>query len=873
MERHLYELVRRRAERFPAAAALGGQEGLGWRILDSRQTLDLVDRLAAELAGQGIRDGDRVVLWLPNHWWTPVYLFALWRLGAVAVPFDREMNPEAGKRIVRSVAPRCVMVGYGERPAWAQASDLTEWWEPGTRQPVADAGENWTRPVEELAVVAFTSGTTGNPKGCMITHANLCSQVDALQYTIPLDPSCRVASILPLSHLFELTVGLLYPFSMGAAIHYIPSRRSPDIVRVLSEHHVTHMVVVPQFLTRMGQAVDEQVTAKLPGAVYRAMCAAAEHLPLAWRRRLFWTVHRNLGGQLRMIASGGAALAPETQRLWERLGVRVVQGYGSSECSPVVACGAGDGSTPAGSVGRPLRDVEVRLSAEGELLVRGPNVMRGYWEDPERTAEAFKEGWYATSDLATIDDDGNIRLLGRAKDLIVMPSGMHVWPEDVEDVLRADSAISDAAVIAVPAVGGGTTLHAYLLPSGARGSEAQLATLVGRCNARLAQHQRVATASWWEDSDFPRTAIGKVRRNLLPLPERGEAVSIERAPAAEDEVGRAVAGIAGVSSVKQTQTLGELGLDSLSFVDLALTLEEKLNRAVNEADLSTDMTVGQLGSLIAAAPALDAEDSAMYRADARDAAQPLWPYTWGRVFRVLSLPIDVLYRLGVTHTVVLGGENLRELPRSVIFAGTHHGHPDLALVRYGLAHTPAHGRVRRLVVATSATEMEKAGVFARYGRLAFGLFPLQQRGERTASLRGLIRAAQAGNAVLFFPQGQHIRPESERAGEPVAHFLPGVAHLATALDAGVVPFGVAGTEKLIPPRRETFEGSVLGGIPVSITRGPLAIAFGSPLRPAPGEEPAAFAQRLQAASFALTRRAEAALTGQKGESAAKDPRG
>ncbi len=869
--KHLYELVRSRAERYPTAAALGGQEDLGWRTLDSRQTLDLVDRLAAEIAAAGVQEGDRAVLWAPNHWRTPVYLFALWRLGAVAVPFDREINPETAAEIVRSVRPRCVITGFGERPEWAGPQPgalpelvVSEWWEPGSRGGAALPG--WTQPAEELAVIAFTSGTTGNPKGCAITHANLCAQVEALQARIQLDASCRAASILPLSHLFELTVGLLYPFSMGAAIHYVPSRRAPDIVRVLAEQQITHMVVVPQFLTRMGSALEDQLKSRLGVRGYGALCSLAERVPLAWRHRLFWFAHRKIGGRLRFIASGGAALPLEAQRLWERLGVRVVQGYGASECSPVVACGDGDGSTPPGSVGRPLQNVEVRLSPEGELLVHGPNVMRGYWKDPARTAEVLHDGWYATGDLATIDATGNIRLLGRARDLIVLPSGMNVWPEDVEDVLRADPAIADAAVVAAPTPSGGATLHAYLIPATAAGHTADPGAIVARGNTRLAQHQRVATASWWAEGDFPRTAIGKVRRALLPVPDRAAVAGVAPAAPAEDAIAQAVEAVARTQIAGDAQTLGELGFDSLSLVDLALTLEEKLGRAVNEADLSTDLSVAQLRERVAAAPPV--EEDAVAGGPIFAKPEPLWPYTWGRILRGISLPIDILYRYGVTRTTVLGGENLRRLPGTVIFAGTHHGHPDLALVRYGLAHTPARRLARRLAVATSASEMNLAGAWSWYGRLAFGLIPLQQRGERTSSLRDLIRAARAGNAVLLFPQGQHIPPEDERAGAPGAAFRPGLAHLAAALDAAVVPFGLAGTEKLVPPHRETFEGFVLGGVPVSITRGPLAIAFGEPLRLEPGETPGAFTQRVQAASFALTRRAEAALAGADGRGSA-----
>lgn len=881
MATHLYELVHDRARQHPTAIAFGAQHGLSWRTLTGTQVGELVDRLAVELAAEGVKEGDRVVLWMPNHWRTPLYHFALWKLGAVVVPFDRETNPEAGARILESVQPRCAIVGHGERPSWLQGFQVREWWEPGTKatgsgqqasgedvgavagSPLPVAWSPWQRPTEELAAIVFTSGTTGSPKGCMITHANLCSQVEALRYTVALDETSRLASILPLSHLFELTVGMLYPFSMGAAVHYIPSRRGPDIVRVLAEQRITHMLVVPQFLTVMGRTVDDQLRSKLPGPVYTALMALASHMPLSSRRYLFRSVHRRLGGRLKLIASGGAALPPETQLLWQRLGVRVVQGYGASECSPVIACGKDDGSTPVGSVGKPLRGVEVRLSADGELLVRGPNVMRGYWNDPERTAEAIHDGWYATGDLGTIDPDGNITISGRAKDLIVLPSGLNVWPQDVEDVLRADPAVGDAAVIAVPSAAGGATLHAYLLPARPGAGADDLAAIIGRANGRLAQHQRLATASWWNeagnDADFPRTAIGKVRRAMLPLPEQAQTTRVEAAMAADDPVAQAVAGVARVARVQPEQTLAELGLDSFGLVELSLAIEEKTGKAVSDGDLSTDMTVEQVRRLVVETQEGDGVSGALTGDEAISTEQPLWPYTWGRFLRALSLPFDALYRLMVTKTVVLGGEHLRRLPRRVVFAGTHHSFADLPLIRFGLAQTPARRLAGRLVVATAAGEYAKAGPLAEYGRLAFGLYPLRQRGEREASLRGLARLAEAGNAVLIFPQGEHANPELERAGDPSVQFRPGVAHLVAALDAAVVPFGLAGTELMMPPEREVFHGLIIAGVPVSIRRGPLAIAFGAPMSLGPGEEPQAFAARLQEASFALARQAEKAL--------------
>jgi long-chain acyl-CoA synthetase len=842
-----------RAERVPDAVALGSQQGLIWETVTSAQLLRRVDALADTLAEKGVGEGDRVVLWVPSRWWSPVYYFAIWKIGAIVVPFDREMNAEAARRIVEAVEPRSIIVGYGERPSWAADLEVTEWWEPA----VEKNAEAFRLPKEELAVIAFTSGTTGAPKGCMITHANLCSQIDAVRDNIPLDETCRLASILPLSHLFELTGGLLYPLASGSAVHYIPSRRAPDIVRVLQDQRITHMIAVPQLLGIMGRALEEQLAAKLPAGLVSALVRLAVRLPLAARRVLYWPVHHQLGGHLRLMAAGGAALPGETQALWERMGVRVVQGYGVSECSPVIACGLPDGSTPVGSVGRAVRGVEVRLSGEGELLARGPNVMRGYWKDPERTAEALVDGWYHTGDLATIDASGNISISGRAKELIVLPSGMNVWPEDVEHALRLQPGVKDACVLPVPTPAGGVSLHAYLIRAPG-GAEAEPSVLVARANGTLAQHQRVATASWWPEADFPRTPTLKVRRHLLPMPVPGQHSEVDTLAASDDPVAQAVCGVARVASVAEGQQLGELGMDSLGLVDLALALEEKTGRPVADADLSLDMTLADIRILLqqgAAAP-----DRPAGRLGASE--PPLWPYGWGSIFRKLGFPFDLIYRYGVTRTIVLGKEHLSDLGPRVILAGTHHGFADIHLVKHGLAASPAADLGQKLVIVASAENLARIGPAAWISVLAFGTYPLNQTGERDASLRGLARLMQRGHAVLIFPQGTHSDPPLEKADDPAVRFRPGVAYLAQALEADVVPFGIAGTERLMPPHVDQFHGLVIAGVPVSIRRGPLAIAFGAPVRVTAEETSRDFAARLQGICYGLTRQAEAALEGE-----------
>jgi long-chain acyl-CoA synthetase len=847
---HLSEVLPLRAKRFPRAIALGADEGLRWRTVDSTQLLALVDGVAQELHHIGVREGDRVVVWSPSGIRTPVFLFALWKLGAIVVPFDKDMNPQAATTIIRSVQPRLVLFGFDQRPDWAPP-DAVEWWEP---RPAATSSTPTTTGTEELAAIFFTSGTTGQPKGCLITHANLCAQLEVFDDRIPIDASCRLASILPLSHLFELTCGLLYPMLRGAAVHYIPSRRGTDIVRVLKEQRITHMMAVPQLLSLMGNALEQRLQSRMPAALYRGLLSTADRLPMPARRQLFFMVHRQIGGHLRLLAAGGAPLPVETQQLWQRLGVEVVQGYGTSECSPVVACGL-PRLTPPGSVGPPLKGVEVRLSIESELQVRGPNVMHGYWKDPDRTAQVLSsDGWYATGDLASIDDHGNIWLRGRARDLIVLPSGLNVWPEDVEEALRTDSAVRDAAVVAVSTPGGGMRLHAYLLPAQPSARQMDPRGLLAHVNSRLASHQRVATASWWPDADFPRTSTLKVRRHLLPQP--GDE-PVEAAPPVEgDPLAQAVANAAHVTSVGEDQTLAQLGLDSLGLVELAAQLEEITGRALAEGALSTEMTLAALRSAVAAAPPATAGNGGNLDGAAA-LPVPAWFYRYGWPLKpLLTAPFDLIYGVGIPRTIVLGADQLRNLPRTVVFAGNHRSFADMPLVCVGLSRTPARRFARRLVTAAQAEGEGWRSPLARYVAAGYGLYPLDRVAHREASLRRLAELASGGNAVLIFPQGTHAHPAAERGDPPAVRFKTGVAHVAEALDAPVIPFGLAGTEEAMPPFLDDFHGPVVGGVPVSLKRTVLAIAFGPPQRQSQDESAQHFTERLERLSYALAAEAD-----------------
>ena len=345
----------------------------------------------------------------------------------------------------------------------------------------------------------------------MIAHDNLLATMDAIGHVIPpLDH--RVVSVLPLSHLFEQAIGLIYALSVGADILYVRSRNPRVLFAALQAHRVTSMILVPQVLDLFWSAIEREADRSGRRALFDRLRSIARHLPYPARRLLFRSVHARLGGSLSLFVSSGAFLPPALQQAWEDLGVVVIQGYGSSENGFGTCTTREDHGL--GTVGRPMPPVELAIADDGEVLFRGPTLFKGYWQDPDATARAMDpDGWYHTGDIGHLDAGGRLVLSGRTKDRIVLPNGFKVYPEDIENALRV-AGIRDAVVLeSAPG-----RIEAIVLLRGAGVETAEAAkpvmdAAVREANARLGPQQRIAAWRLWPEDDFPRTHTLKVRRD------------------------------------------------------------------------------------------------------------------------------------------------------------------------------------------------------------------------------------------------------------------------------------------------------------------------------------------------------------------------
>ena len=522
---------------------------LPWTAADVNRHSKLV---AWRLRRLGLQPGERMLTWSPSTPALPAVYFGAMRAGVIIVPLDLRMAPEVLQRIALKSEAKYLAVGTGLDAPDPQAGGLdhlnirtVEWLaaepahenaartdEGGLDDPFPPDWEaqvdSWPRPTRgSLFEVIYTSGTTGTPKGVMLEHGTILSTLEAIDKIMP-PREHRTVSLLPASHLFEQAPIIMYGTMIGAHILWVRSRTPRVIFEAFREERVTTMVLVPQLLELFWLGIEREVKRQGREKTFKRAQRICGFLPYWARRLLFRSVHKQLGGELRLMISAGAYLPPALQAAWESLGIIVLQGYGATECGPVAA--TREDHHPRGTVGKRTEPVELRL-AEGtnEILIGGATVFPGYWQDPAATAAAKTEdGWYRTGDVGRFDQHGNLVLMGRTKNIIVLPNGFNVFPEDIENVL-SDVGLEQAVVIetapgrleavvlspdAPPIITAGTPS-----PEPPKTEEemaalrARIEPLIKAANARLSQQQRLDDFRIWPEADFPRTHTLKIRRS------------------------------------------------------------------------------------------------------------------------------------------------------------------------------------------------------------------------------------------------------------------------------------------------------------------------------------------------------------------------
>ncbi|MGB2715856.1 MAG: AMP-binding protein [Vicinamibacterales bacterium] len=814
-------------------------DGYRTRSYPYRDVAKAANALAHRLEQQGIVKGDHLVIWMENR---PEWIWTLWGCllrGVVLVPIDYRASADFLLRVASIVSAKAIVVGE----TVAELETTIPMWtikDIGFRNGAANPHPGVPAlTADDVAEIIFTSGATSEPKGVVLTHRNILANIVPIErevakyrrYARPFMP-IRFLNLLPLSHMFGQAMATFVPPMLSGEVVFTRSFAPADIVSQIRSRRISVLVCVPKILEVLREHIQRIApeTAQPPPA------------GMHWTRR-WWhyrRVHRRFGYKFWAMVVGAAPLDPDLEAFFGRLGFVVVQGYGLTETAPIVTLNH-PFRAARGAVGKPIAGVEVKIAEDGEILVRGENVTRGYFNAPEETRAAFEDGWFHTGDIGGFDQAGQLFIRGRKKEMIVTPEGLNVFPEDVERVLNDIRGVRDSAVVGAP-VHGSTAERVQAVLVLEPGTSAD--DVVREANAKLQDHQRIRAAAAWPDAELPRTeGTRKLKRREL----RQWLTGARTKPEAGKGAGRAdVVSVLGRFAPNRTitsaTTIEELGLTSLERVELMMALEEAFQVTVDETQFAAATTVGDLERL--GESPLQKEGAAVRSFAASPAtAEPIdfpsWNRSWpAKTVRRLSLPTWILpLARPFMSLTVQGLSNLDDVSGPVIFAANHQSHLDTPAILQAL---PPRWRYR--VAPAMAKEFftahfhpEQYGWRARLpnslnyylASLFFNAFPLPQRETGTRqTLRYIGTLLGEGFSVLIFPEGKR----TDR-GE-IKPFQAGVAMIASKLEVPVVPVRLEGLDRIL---HHSWKFP---------SRGQARVAFGKPMS-LTGSDYAALARQLE----------------------------
>ena len=791
----------------------------------------------------GIKEGDRVLILSEGRPEWGMSYFGIILAGAVAVPVDVDLSVSEINNIARvSQAKLAIcspiqlkrLTGHyppakpnGHHPNGKTtglaiaAMGFETLFKKAHVFELADETKPRKRRPEDPASIIFTSGTTGTPKGVMLSHQNFAALTARMSALFELNRYDAMLSVLPPHHTFEFSAGMLMPLAKGASVTYLEERTPELVSRAFDETSVTALVAVPAVIESLHRRIQTRVDelfAPLRFAV-RGLIRFNEFLRdrsgLNLGYMLFRPVHSEFGGRLRYLVSGAAPLKPEIYRDLRGLGFGVHEGYGLTEASPVLTVGWPNHVTPAGSVGWPLPGIEVRIlepdaHGVGEVIARGPTIMKGYLDAPQATDKAVRNGWLHTGDRGRIDESGYLYIVGRQKDTIIDTSGKNVYPDEIEEIYSDHPFVSELSVVGLPAEHGpGERVSCLVVPDYPDSSQfkalsredvhQQLRQHFRDVSAKLPFPRRVKILHIW-DGELPRTSTRKVRRNLV----REELLRLEAARKAargetpdtsgahtqgtEAWVIRTIATIARRQPMElrsDTRLVDELGFDSLMQLELHTTLEAERPKArISTDDLAEAATVGEVVALARR----DRNEIAPGTEEATD--EPSAPLS-------LPVPIKMIGKatIGVAHQLTYSGlfdvdvKGQGHIPanRNFIVASNHSSHLDMGLVRYALGK---FGKRMRTVAAKDYFFDDP--VRGLYFRNFSDLVPMDRHGSLRKSLRLASEAIRGGDTLLIFPEGTRARDGV------MVEFKPAIGWLCLHEQVDVLPVWLGGTYESMP---------------------------------------------------------------------------
>ncbi len=758
-------------------------------------------RLIEEL---GFSKGDHILIKCKNSpEWVVTFIGCILK-GCVLVPLDYGSNPDFDIKVNLKVRAKAIVAD--DMRSCAHFKDfaiekilleqITE---------MLDSKKTTFKPVktgpDDLMEIVFTSGTTAEPKGVMITYKNIEANLVSVQevmkkydriFRIMAGP--KILSLVPLSHMYGQLIGILTPLMIGSSVMFAENLSPNYLLRVIKEEKIWILGILPKLL----EMLKNQVISKfnLDNEGFNALFLKMK--TKRWQLRLlrFWNIHVRIGWRLVAFMVGGAVLEPSVDEFWRCLAYSMFQGYGLTETAPLITLSDPIGSY-SGSIGKVLPGQEIKVK-DGELYIRGPNVSAGYFEDEKRSSAAFKDGWFRTGDLVELDKSGNVFFRGRKDDRIVRSSGLNVFPEDIEKQIKATGAVRDCVVMGIRSDGTDDIWAVLLLKEGIKTSAEEI---IRKANQNLGAYQKVDNYFIWEEPDLPRTPTMKVKKGEVKkiLGKRIQIQGQKDKKILHDSMSFGISKLitklhkTGRRALKPQDRLeDDVGLDSLELIELTSEIEKQYNIDLDDTIITRDTTVKELERIISAPPR-----------ESRRLPFYSFPY-WTAVriirtiFQYILFPfISVLY-----ISKIKGKENLKDLKGPVVFAANHSSNLDTFVVMYSLPL-----KIRYWLTTLMSIEYHFQNFFYRRGNwlrrfieaagfyllvnLAINACPLSRTHGFKQVIENVGKLIDRGWSILIFPEGM-VTTDGK-----IHDFESGIGIIAADMKVPVVPVKIEGLYNIL----------------------------------------------------------------------------
>jgi long-chain acyl-CoA synthetase len=843
------EIVRR----FPSRIAFRLKTPQGYPTTSYLEAYRQIRGVASGLLALGLKPGSRVAILSENRpEWVVAYL-GIYMAGMITVPLDAQISPPEWRRLIDDSESNLVFVSglllpklreatkdcrpprrlicfdsiSGDRDARNELAGLIEWTVGLPTPPSLPE----SRP-EDIATIIYTSGTTGTPKGVMLTHDNIVSELQSIFRAIRVDENDALLCLLPLQHVLASIINVLIPLYLGGQVVFADTLKRAEILKALEEAGITILATVPQFFYLFYNRIQEELLKKpaLTRTLFRGMLRlnrfSLRHSKINLGRIFFPQIHRSFGARLRIFVSGGSAFDPKVAQDFHDMGFTILQGFGLTETTGACTVTRVE-SNVIGSVGTPLFGVEVKILSPdeagiGEILIRGPVVMKGYYKNADATEEALQDGWFHSGDLGRTDAQGNLFITGRKKEIIVLPNGKNIYPDELEAHYQQSPYIQEMAVVGIAsAQERGERLHAVVVPNfdylktkKITNAREALRDEIANLSNQLPKYKRLMSYQI-QGEPLPRTTTRKVKRiELKKLIESGQLQSSDNTPAQaptrpEDKVLlESAMGQAVLRCLKETYHRDmpmdagmnlelDLGFDSMERVELLASIEQALDLQLPEDFGSEIFTVRDLINRLEQQSGIVKRSGMTARQSWKNILsdeslgqeedlQVPFSGTAASVFKFLILKLA--YYLLFKTLLRLKTSGLNNLPSQgpYLICPNHQSYLDPFVLISALPY-----RVYRNMFFVAYSEFFGSRLMKLGARFA-NIVPVDPDAH-------LLRAMKAGAYGLRRNRILCIFPEGGRSyDEELLEFKKGAAILSRELSVPMVPVGIQGTHKVWP---------------------------------------------------------------------------